>query len=87
MNFIFFSSQLVHFDVGTMLAWGRASEDTWRSNLLVVEPEANLELNVTRNFRVALGASYRYALETSGEKHEVGLSGFAGSLALRFGTF
>ncbi len=87
VNVIFFSDRLLHFDVGTMVAWGRASEEAWRSNLFIVEPEANLELNMTQNFRIVLGGSYRFVLETSSVKHEQGLSGLAGHLAFRFGTF
>ncbi len=88
LNVIFFADKLVHFDVGTMVAWGGARLGDLESDVFVLEPEVNLELNVTRNMRVALGASYRHVADV-GSATGLGkeFSGLTGSLGIRFGTF
>jgi len=58
------------------------------SAFFVVEPGLEVEINVTRFFKVGLGASYRFVresdLETISNKE---LSGFSGGLSLKFGKF
>ncbi len=89
VNYIFFSESLLHFDVGVMAGWGRSSEPGGpQVGIFVLEPEANLELNVTGRVRVVLGASYRHvAARGSGFSSVPGLTGLAGTFALRFGSF
>lgn len=89
VNYIFFPESLVHFDVGLMVAWGRArAPDTESHGVFLLEPEANLELNVARSFRLALSAGYRYVVDRgsllTGER---ALSGFVFGVGLRFGNF
>jgi hypothetical protein len=54
----------------------------------VVEPGLEVEINVTRFFKIGLGASYRLVrqsdLITVSDKD---LSGFSGGLSLKFGKF
>lgn len=89
VNFIFFAEKLVHFDLGLMVGWGSTSvADGPSRGVFVLEPEANLELNVAKNFRIALGASYRYVGESGGVTSAAkGLGGVSGNLAFRFGSF
>jgi hypothetical protein len=60
----------------------------YNSNFFVIEPGAELELNVVRFMRIAIGVSYRYA-------HNINLpntpsnafNSFSGTFALKFGRF
>ncbi len=88
VNVIFFPESLVHFDVGALVGWGGARTGSLETGVFVLEPEVNLELNITHNMRLALGASYRHVTEVSGATGIApDFSGFTGTLALRFGTF
>lgn len=89
VNLVFFSEKLVHFDVGVLVGWGGTSiGEAPTRPLFVVEPEANLELNVAKNFRIALGVSYRYVTERGDFGAAArGLGGVSGNLAFRFGNF
>ena len=55
---------------------------------LVVEPGMNLELNLLRNLRLNVGATYRYVYDNDviGLSDEE-LSGFTGKVGLKFGWF
>jgi len=54
----------------------------------IVEPQANLELNVTRHFRVGAGAAYRLVFGLDGLRLRNGdLEGSSASLSLHFGSF
>jgi hypothetical protein len=59
------------------------------TGFLVLEPQVNAEINVTRFMRIALGAGYRYTWlyeEEAGYDHN-DLGGITGSLAFKFGKF
>ena len=54
----------------------------------VVEPGLEIEVNVTRFFKIALGASYRFIRESDLEMvSNSDLSGFSGGMSLKFGKF
>jgi hypothetical protein len=60
---------------------------------LIAEPAAELELNLTRHFRFAIGASYRFttAFEVGGNSTQTvnseSLKGFSYMLTFKFGRF
>lgn len=88
VNVIFFPESLVHFDVGALVGWGAARTGGVKTGVFVLEPEVNLELNITHNMRLALGASYRHVTDVGGSTGIApDFSGLTGTLALRFGTF
>jgi len=67
LGWLIASDMTIHFYFNGLIGFGSASlhkkyrRDCYRSNLLyVLEPSANLILNVTEYFRVGLGTSYRY---------------------------
>lgn len=89
--------KLVHLTVGTLLGGGSARwtdrrDERNRSigdNFWVIEPEAAVEVNVTKFFRVGVGGSYRRAL---GTLDVVGLDvrqldGWTGGLTFKFGGY
>jgi len=58
------------------------------SAFFVVEPGVEIEVNVTRFFKIGLGASYRLVRESDLTKvSNSDLSGFSGGLSLKFGKF
>ena len=63
-----------------------AEEQT--SVILVVEPGAELEINITRFLRVSLGGSYRIVENTDiTDVSNKSLSGFSENFSLKFGSF
>ena len=58
------------------------------SAFFVVEPGIEVEINVTRFFKIGLGASYRLVRESDLiTLSDSDLSGFSGGLSLKFGKF
>ena len=58
------------------------------SAFFVVEPGIEVEINVTRFFKIGLGASYRLVRESDLKLvSNSELSGFSGGLSLKFGKF
>ena len=98
LEYIASSNDLVHLSVGVLVGGGgigykREDSDAFNSPykknaFFVLEPNANVNLNVTRFFRIAAGISYRYV---SGLKSVVStnndLSGPSGVLTFKFGKF
>lgn len=90
------SYQLVHFTVSSLIGAGglmirdRDYDDIDHSpdSYFVFEPGANLEVNITDFFRVAVGLSYRL---TSGISRagftDDDFSGINGAITLKFGKF
>lgn len=89
LNYIFFPESVVHFDVGLMVAWGRSSGPATGSHgVFLLEPEAHLEVNVTRSFRLALGVGYRHVFDRDDfPRGEQAASGVVFAFGLRFGHF
>ena len=86
---------LVHVSVGLLIggggvAWNRdgPSGSQVDDSFFVVEPEADVVLNVTRILRIGAGVSYRFARGVElFELRDADLSGFAGVVAFNFGSF
>lgn len=54
----------------------------------VVEPGLEVEINVTRFFKIGVGASYRFVRESDLTLvSNDDLSGFSGGFSLKFGKF
>ena len=100
IEFISRPSRLVHLTLYTLLGGGQASYESvldnggavstrrLASDVFVVEPALNVELNVTNWFRTSLGFGYRFVngsdlpFATDGA-----LGGGAGTLTFKFGSF
>ena len=94
------SEKLLHFNINTMIGAGgvrysvidyqqdHVDIDYSEDGFFVIEPGVDLVLNVHKNFRIGLGATYRfdsgvdYADLTNSD-----LSGFSGHIVLKFGVF
>jgi len=91
-EYILSSDQLVHFTFGTLIGMGNAHFDPEGKDqrvYFVLEPEANVELNVVRFFRVCAGVSYRFAIGLTGLSgvNDAALSGLSANLFCKFGRF
>jgi hypothetical protein len=91
-EYIFNSDALIHFTVGSLIGIGTAHYDPEGSDsrsFFVLEPEANVELNVVTFFRICAGVSYRFAIGASGPAglNDAALSGLSANLFLKFGHF
>lgn len=96
------TKEIVHFSIPILIGGGsvdvvdkkflgnfNGSEVTIeKSAFFVCEPALQLEVNVTRRFRIAAGAAYRY-VAASGFKTltDADLAGFSSSLSFRFGRY
>jgi hypothetical protein len=90
------SDALVHYSLHSLIGAGGVSfrEKDWDESeemgdtFFIAEPGANLELNVTKFFRIGAGASYRYisGVNYRGVSNS-DLSGWSGNLTLKFGKF
>lgn len=59
-----------------------------KSAFFVIEPHAQIEINITKKFRIAGGISYRYVTASGFQNLEDSdLSGLAGNLSFRFGRY
>lgn len=90
------SNKVIHLTAGVLLGAGGVTGDWFDDHhwwdkadaFFVAEPEINLEVNVTKYFRVGIGASYRFI--TGVNHHRLtndDLSGMAGTLTFKFGKF
>lgn len=91
-EYVLNSDELVHFTFGTLIGMGNAHYDPEGSdqrNYFVLEPEANVELNIVRFFRVCAGVSYRFAIGVAGPAglNDAALSGLSANLFFKFGRF
>ena len=91
-EYIINSDALVHFTVGSLIGMGNVHFDPEGSDsrsYFVLEPEANVELNVVTFFRVCAGVSYRFAIGVSGPGglNDAALSGLSANLFFKFGHF
>lgn len=88
VGYIINPDALVHFTVGSLIGGGGVElVGVGQEAFFTIEPGVDLELNVTKYFRLNAGASYRLV---SGITHVSGindaaLSGFNGEIALKFG--
>jgi len=99
LEYILFPDKVVHASFGTLLGGGavaysrirridRQDRQVESDVVLAVEPVLSAELNVTRFLRVAAGVGYRHvgSVDLTGMRQE-DLSGFSGSVMLKFGKF
>jgi len=97
LEYIAQSDKLIHLSVMTLIGGGGVGwkDESIRSGMngdtdafFVIEPAAQMNLNITKYFRLSAGVSYRYV---SGVNSPVAtnadLSGPAGVLTFRFGKF
>lgn len=107
LEWIVASDEAVHASAMLLIGAGGAqirSDSAWESGqnyrmgdiasttFFVLEPQVNVELNLTRWFRVGAGASYRWtngASMTPGTAvvNDVSLRGVTGVLTLKFGVY
>lgn len=92
VEYIGLSSKPVHFSILVFAGAGRRfrtdEPDPDHDEVFVLEPAANLEINVVRWFRIAGGGGYRYVSRvTSGDIENSDLQAFFGALTFKFGTF
>jgi hypothetical protein len=67
------------------LIGGGAISWNWTDPFFVGEPEAKLNLNLSKRWRLSFGGGYRFVGGAPGPDER--LSGFVGDVAIRFGSF
>ena len=96
LEYIFGSDKLVHGSIYTLIGGGSLSlmgdetdNHTIETNeYFVFEPDLNLELNVTKFFRIGLGVGYRVVAGDDFKGYNyLDLSGVTGTLTFKFGKF
>jgi hypothetical protein len=99
MGFISASDKLLHFSVNSLIGTGRIGyrwdEDgeDWDASandqFFIVEPSANLIVNLASFWRIGIGTSYRYVtgVDDFGDITDADLSGLSAVLTLKFGKF
>jgi len=93
------SRQLTHYTFSTLIGAGGLSytykmgKGDWpfdyaEDTFFIIEPEINVELNVSSHFRVGLGVGYRWisGLDLKGITDQ-DLSGVSANLTFKFGSF
>jgi hypothetical protein len=100
LEYYIFPKSVVHISIGVLIGGGAiAFQDGnyWRNEkfnpnaaygFFAVEPEINVFVNITRFFRIGVGATYRYVngIKDANIK-DATFSGFGGHLMLQFGWF
>jgi hypothetical protein len=95
LEYIMQSERLVHFSVGVLIGGGGVGyRDEYNATygdsrgFFVMEPWGEVHLNIVRFFRISAGASYRWVTGAdSPVASDSRLSGVAGILTFRFGSF
>jgi hypothetical protein len=101
LEYIIQSDRLIHFSVYTLVGAGGVSyrnslwDDDYRNDLnvtsdafFVLEPTANVELNIISFFRINAGVSYRFISGVElDDLRNSDLAGPSAILTLKFGTF
>jgi len=97
MEYIIASQKLVHFSIHSLIGAGRVSyrdkddndgDDYGSDQFFVLEPGANLMLNLHKNIRIGVGATYRYVSDVDyGELSNSNLRGVTAQLIIKFGSF
>jgi len=99
LEYILLPDKLLHASIGTLLGGGAVSYSRIRRTerqdrevesdvVFTVEPVLSAELNLTRFLRMSVGVGYRHvgSVDLTGLRQE-DLSGFSGSVMLKFGRF
>ena len=100
LEYIIASDKMVHFNVNSLIGGGgvkyavidyeedHTEIDYSQDGFFVFEPGLDVILNVSKHFRVGLGATYRVVSGVDyGVLSNSDLSGVAGHLVLKFGAF
>lgn len=97
LEYVARSDKLLHFSVMTLIGGGglgwkdegtRSGGSTDSDEFFVLEPAAQVNLNITKSFRMSAGISYRYISGVSSPAAtDADLSGPSAVLTFRFGTF
>lgn len=96
LEYVANSDRLIHYTFRTLIGAGGvnlrtgsgAMGDVDSDPFFIVEPAADVVLNVATNFRLALGVSYRYVRGVNFEGlRNSDVAGPSGMLTLQFGTF
>ena len=96
LEYVVGSNKVVHYSLQALIGAGGVnfrikdggSVDGENDSFFVVEPGANLELNVAKSLRISAGASYRHIV--GADYRGLGnsdLSGLAANVVLKFGRF
>jgi hypothetical protein len=99
LEYIFLPDKLVHGSIGTLLGGGsvaysrirrteRQDREVENDVVFVAEPVISVEMNISRFLRLSAGAGYRHvgSVNLTGLRRE-DVSGFTGSVMLKFGRF
>ncbi len=100
LEYITRPSRLVHATFYTLIGGGRVSYKSEQSqggavlrqrldsDVFVLEPALNVELNITSWFRIGLGGGYRFVDGSDLPRlNDASLSGGVGTLTFKFGSF
>lgn len=97
LGYTLFGNQPVHATFSAMIGWGEFGYMEYdgyypvtRDNIFTLIPTIELELNLTRYFRIGAGASYNYFTAVDSRIHgytSSDLSSPAGFLSFKFGWF
>ena len=96
LEYIASSDEVIHLSVGALIGAGNVgyknqemfSMNRSMDNFFVLEPNIQVNLNVTQFFRISAGANYRWVTGVRNDiTSDADLSGPSGMLILRFGMF
>lgn len=97
MGYTLYGNRPVHATFSTLIGWGEfgsMQQDGYyqisRDNIFALVPTVELELNLTRYFRIGAGVAFNYYSGVDEEIHgytSSDLSSFAGFLSFKFGWF
>jgi hypothetical protein len=97
LEYVSDSDRLIHYSFMTLIGAGgvgwrddniRTGSNGDDASFFILEPAANVTLNVSKFFRISAGVSYRYITGTeSAAASNADLSGPSAVLTLRFGQF
>ena len=96
LEYISDSDELIHYTIHALIGGGSLNLRTKSFDMgnsdtdtfFILEPGANVDLNITSFFRLGIGVSYRYVSGVSFESlTNSDIAGPAGVLTFKFGTF
>lgn len=98
LEYVHKSRKLAHLSIQALIGGGTAGYRYWdwdttvaSDAFFVAEPALNVEVNISRPFRIAFGGGYRFVsgfdLQDLPEVRDKDLSGITGTLTLKFGSF
>lgn len=88
IGFKLFAHKLIHIDFFNLFGFGgmQLKNSGKKGGLFIIEPELNAELNLTKYWKLGLGASYRFAIASKKlEIDSTALFGVGGQIYCQFG--